>query len=1154
MTAKTLDQPTNGVNQTPSRTMGRDDLGGLCDQLRRLVHADYLSYFISDIDRLVEITASGRTIVWRLAERLSFEAAMARDSILESRPVEYHDVNCQNVNEADNSIEVPTRNSYLASPVVNGTGETVGAILTGQTRPRTWSEADKDALRFGAYAIVQLTPDHVAQRVEPVDSIQLRRRIQLEHILTNLMRQCLREHQRSPRELVEPFLSQLGEATNADRVYLFELTKDSFHMSNTAEWCQPGVKPQIKNLQELPTDIFPWWMAQMHQGRHILLRTLDDLPPEADAERAILEPQKIKALAVVPICSSAGLKGFIGYDSISEHREWVAADLELLQLAAEMLGHYICAHEAHTDLLSLVQTERKAKEEREQRYQAVFNGTFQLMSLLDPSGLVLEANQPALDFIARKAEDELGKPFWETDWLADAPLESAKVRAGITRAAGGEMVREKLRIKNLEGILVDIDFSAKPLKGVNGSIQYLVVEGRDISQLVETEQMLQAAEQRWKFALDGSDKGVWDWDLPTNQFYLSPRFEQITGFENGEHPKTPDLLIDTIHPDDRQEAKLKLEKHLRGETCVYEAEHRVLRKDGTYLWIRDKGKVMQRNEQGHALRIVGTRADISHQIQILTALSENERRLRSAQRIAKLASWEWNIIEDCVTWSPELYEMAGRELSWTVPPPSKQRPLFTAQSWVRFQMAMTNLPGIGEQFSFEAEILRPDGGSCWVILRAECVEEDGGKVIRVAGTAQDITLTKTNERNLRERSEELALAIAQLEKAGRMKDEFLASMSHELRTPLTGILSLSEVLLEGVYGQLSERQSKYLKSIEESGRHLLELINDILDLAKIESGQLTLQLANYPISDLCSASTRLVKEMMAKKNQTLTFVQDPQDIIVRVDARRIKQMLVNLLSNAVKFTPNDGRVWLRIQGDAENEILRIEVEDSGIGISPSQLSKLFQPFVQLDSKLSRQYNGTGLGLALVRQLAELHGGCVGVTSEVGVGSKFFVEIPWKEPNAAKKASPKALPLSTPHALASKAATSAKKPLVLIADDNPVNVEAVKCYLEARGYDIRVAVNGEEAVTSVEKYYPDVVLMDIQMPKMDGLEATEIIRQHQDPAVNHVHIIALTALAMPGDKERCLRAGCDDYLSKPVKLKALSELIGKICAQSESRKA
>ncbi len=254
---------------------------------------------------------------------------------------------------------------------------------------------------------------------------------------------------------------------------------------------------------------------------------------------------------------------------------------------------------------------------------------------------------------------------------------------------------------------------------------------------------------------------------------------------------------------------------------------------------------------------------------------------------------------------------------------------------------------------------------------------------------RDITTEKQAAAALRQANAELA-------RAARIKNEFLATMSHELRTPLNAILGLSESLIEELQSPLTRRQQAVLRSVAASGHHLLVLINDILDLSKIESGHLNLQIETVAIDEVCKSSMRFVREAAQKKALRMTLDMPDDLTMVRADPRRLKQMLANLLSNAIKFTPEGGMVRLEVTADAESGVVRLAVADTGIGIASENQGRLFQPFSQLDPALNREYEGTGLGLALVRRLAELHNGSVSVESALGQGSRFTIALPHRD--------------------------------------------------------------------------------------------------------------------------------------------------------------
>ncbi len=390
------------------------------------------------------------------------------------------------------------------------------------------------------------------------------------------------------------------------------------------------------------------------------------------------------------------------------------------------------------------------------------------------------------------------------------------------------------------------------------------------------------------------------------------------------------------------------------------------------------------------------------------------------------------------------------------------------------------------------------------------------------------TLSETNAR-LQDAIRDAERSTREAETANRAKSAFLAMMSHELRTPLNSILGLSESLAERIHGPLTDKQARYLGLVVSSGRHLLDLINDILDLAKIESGRDDIVLTPSRLREICENSLQIVQPMAVRRRQTLETTLPDETVQVRADPRRLQQILVNLLGNAVKFTPEGGQLGLRVS--IFQDQVHLAVWDRGIGIAPDQLPSLFKPFVQLDSRLARDYGGTGLGLALVKQLVTLHDGRIEVVSHPGEGSTFTVILPVLPDPAAPAATAPAAPTAV--AGLSMPPFGGPRPLVLIAEDIAVNIIPIRDYLESKGCRVEVAVNGREAVERTVALRPAVVLMDIQMPVLDGLAATRQIRAHPDAAVARTPVIALTALAMPGDRDACLQAGAQDYVTKPA---------------------
>jgi len=571
-----------------------------------------------------------------------------------------------------------------------------------------------------------------------------------------------------------------------------------------------------------------------------------------------------------------------------------------------------------------------------------------------------------------------------------------------------------------------------------------------------------------------------------------------------------------------------------------------------------------------------------------------------------------------------------------------------------------------QEYRTEFRILWPDGTQRTIESQGIVMYDANGQPVRMIGIDHDITARKQAETVLRNSEEMLRRANRELERAMRTKDEFLASMSHELRTPLTGILGLSEALQQQVYGEVNPNQNKALSNIHASGTHLLNLINDILDVSKIESGKFEMQFEMTSLSDICQASLQMVKGMAQKKRLKVGLSISPALIHLWCDPRRMKQILVNLLSNAVKFTPAEGSLGLEVAGDEDAHSLRLCVWDTGIGIKEQDLQRIFQPFVQVDSSLAREQTGSGLGLVLVQRLVELHEGTLHVSSVPGQGSRFEFSLPWKDGGQSKEESAQprmariqramtvedndldaghltrllnklgienmvfnqgrfilqhavelnpqvilldiglpdlsgwsvleelksdpatrqipviitsvedkraeasrlnaaaylvkpfsydelqqalamAVPAQAPapaQTPAAQAQPDAPAPLVILVDDNEVNSMIVIDFLQANHFRAQWMGSGFEFLEQAAQLQPDLVLMDIQMPGIDGLEVIRRVRAHPDKRLAACRIIANTALAMPGDRERCLQAGADDYLSKPFRLKDLLDLIHK----------
>jgi PAS domain S-box-containing protein len=461
------------------------------------------------------------------------------------------------------------------------------------------------------------------------------------------------------------------------------------------------------------------------------------------------------------------------------------------------------------------------------------------------------------------------------------------------------------------------------------------------------------------------------------------------------------------------------------------------------------------------------------------------------------------------------------------------------------QMARSGHAG---QQSLELRIVHRDGHVIWIEQRFVTLRDATGQVTAIEGISRDTTERKQMEAELEagrrlleqrveERSAVLRATNAELARAVRAREELLANMSHELRTPLSAILGLAESLQEQGVGPLNEKQQQYLAGIEESGRHLLALINDVLDVAKLESGHLRLEPAVVAVEEVCQTSLRLVQPAAYKKHLDLQMQIAPDVVALWADERRLKQMLVNLLRNAVKFTPERGHMGLEVSGDRQEQVVRFTVWDTGIGIARHDMKHLIRPFVQLDSGLARQFQGAGLGLALTFRIAEMHGGALAIESDVGQGSHFTIALPWIEPGevaqwplTARSEGPPPLDWNE----------DAQAPVVLLAEERDYTRLLLSNDLRSRGYRLVVAHSSSEMRELAREMPPTVIVLDAATPGIDDYAIIEQLRHEAHLA--QIPMIVLTSLVLPGERARCLAAGATAYLPKPVRLSQLAGLI------------
>jgi len=668
--------------------------------------------------------------------------------------------------------------------------------------------------------------------------------------------------------------------------------------------------------------------------------------------------------------------------------------------------------------------------------------------------------------------------------------------------------------------------------------------------------------ERWQFALEGIGSGIWDWNLRTNKVFYSPMWVSMLGYEQHEIGDSLDEWYFRLHPDDRETCHHELRRHLRGETPIYHNQHRVLCKDGTYKWVLDRGKVMARTEDGRPLRFISTQSDIT----------ERKRARETIWARSEELAWILRSMMNAFVVCQSVFDENGK---------------FSSYRFEYINDAYEELAGVksNEVLGKTVHEVRPDTDSSWienyahVAVTGEPVAFDiylkeTGKychchVYRPWKTPERFCMILEDITELKRAEEALILAKEAAEEAARAKSEFLANVSHEIRTPLNGIIGITGLLADT---KLDAEQLEYARIVRISGESLLSLINEILDFSKLEARKMDLEVLDFNLSSTLEEIKGLLAAAASEKGLELSSFMDPEvPLTLSGDQGKLRQILVNLLSNAVKFT-FEGRIEIRVSVERQDNgherekgaTLRFSVSDTGIGIPQDRLHILFSPFTQVDNSTTRKYGGTGLGLAISKQLAELMGGKIGVESIEGVGSTFWftanfsrqTKKPFAEdscvkadhigvqafgrtdrPGMGKSACGNYKATKTPE-------EAGHNVRILVAEDNLVNQRVARAMINKLGYQVDIVANGQETIEALRLIPYDLVLMDCQMPEMDGFEATRLIRSGESKVLNRsIPIIAMTASAMSGDREKCLHAGMNDFIAKPVRKEELAEMFG-----------
>jgi PAS domain S-box-containing protein len=591
-----------------------------------------------------------------------------------------------------------------------------------------------------------------------------------------------------------------------------------------------------------------------------------------------------------------------------------------------------------------------------------------------------------------------------------------------------------------------------------------------------------------------------------------------------------DRFHQLVHPDDLPALFAEIERHFH-DSRGFQTQFRLRNAQGEWRWTQGRGKVMQRDAQGAPMVVMGTHLDIHAQKQAELLLREREQQLAQQEALYRdLVEGHPYFINRFAADTTMLFVNRSMADYFGVPAETMLgKPWLEGLPESEQARVRAHLASFTPQNTLqlhENQICRHDGQLRDVLWTNRAFFDEQGQLMYLQSVGVDITEQKRAQTALSE-AKQLA------ESANQAKSEFLANMSHEIRTPMNAILGLSEMALRE---NLPPKAHLHLSRIKQAADALLGILNDILDFSKIESGYMTLNPEPFYFDTLMDNLSVLFSETARKKGLNLQWQIDPAlDAAYIGDEIRLRQVLVNLIGNAMKFTAK-GEVSMRVHLSAKRNQqawLRFTIEDSGLGISAAQRERLFQPFSQADSSITREYGGTGLGLVISQRLVKaMGGGDIEVESELGVGSRFSFSVPLaccSEQDCAR--------LLQANSVARPARLQGR---VLLVEDNEINQEVALEALQHLGLEVVIAANGEQAVALVEKQPLDLVLMDIQMPLMDGYQATRRIRTFNAS----LPIIALTAAAMVEDKQKALAAGMNDHLSKPIDSQRLYQVLSR----------
>jgi len=798
--------------------------------------------------------------------------------------------------------------------------------------------------------------------------------------------------------------------------------------------------------------------------------------------------------------------------------------------------------------------------------------------------------------------DELinGRP-WYLDLIHPDDRERAVAEARRHIEAGAASFQMEYRLCHQSGrVLHALDFTVV-VRDRDGRVTHNEGYVLDVSEREQARRELAESKQHLDLAVAGADLGLWDWDVQTGHVAFSDGFVAMLGYGPGELAPRLETWSDIVHPEDLPAVQRTLQAHLDGETAQYETEHRLRHRDGRWIWVLDRGGVLQRDADGRPLRAAGTHLDITElrrvgelfrdslvlrerTSQALARCTRPEEIAETAQQLMSDAthfvgasasfivrldilnddfrvvnSWGrepstpaatarvWALCGQCATWWPlteSLCEPTVLDLETAVLPVYVLEYLRGTGT----QSVLLMVVHAGPEVRYLVGLGAPRAARAW-----QPPEVEFARVMRDAFSfaQQRVELNRQNEQT----REQLVTALDRAEQANKLKITFLARMSHEIRTPMTAIVGLADVLRRS-RSELDAGASGWLDQIQRNAVHLLALLNDLLDMSKIDAGEMQISSSPVPMHDVLDAveSSLLPR---ARERGLEFLITCPPEVPVQIltDRLRLRQILLNLGTNAIKFTDR-GRVDIELHcaggGDRPGELV-VVVRDTGVGIAADQQERIFKPFMQAPGEDLAVRGGTGLGLDIARRLARALGGDITVVSQEGLGSAFTLRLPLFACEVIEADAPATSAVQAAREVVAAARLGGRR--LLVVDDNRDSRQVTSFYLEEAGAIVETAVDGAEGVRKAQAAFGsaspyDAILMDMRMPVMNGYRATLALRR----AGVTTPIVALTAHVMEGDERACLNSGCNAYIGKPVDPVLLISTIAALLPESRGTAA